>query len=160
HSIQPSIRAWPGCGHTTSTSLPRRRRRSLLQPRQRRQRPRRMPRRPNPSEQPVSEQITTFADIAQIRDFRSRATDAWQRQMRRALPEGWSISPVDFAPLVAVFGPLGIRPGMVLRAYQYQEPAGGHCIVFGLPTSAAFPEPEQDSDDPPPPPPSALPDLM
>jgi hypothetical protein len=72
--------------------------------------------------------------------------------MNGLVPEGWSISPVDFSLLVAVFEPLGLRPGLVLRAYQYLEAAGGHSIVWAMPERAPFPKPEQHSADPAPPP--------
>jgi len=80
-------------------------------------------------------------------------------------PEGWTKSPVDPMGLIAIFPALRVRPGYVLRAYQYRAGGNGNGVVWALPVEAAFPEPDECSRLgqvflAPPKPPAALDNLM
>jgi len=80
-------------------------------------------------------------------------------------PSGWSKSKVDPMSVLAVFKPLRIKDGFVLRAYQFREGGNGNGFVWAMPVDAEFPAPE---DCPrleniflePPKPPAALDDYM
>lgn len=65
-------------------------------------------------------------------------------------PPGWSRSSADPMALLDVFGSIRLRPGWVLRAYQYTEGDDGNGLVWALPRDAPFPEPDDcmgsDSD--------------
>lgn len=92
--------------------------------------------------------------------LRSRALDAWSEQITDEPPNGWSISPLDLRPFIAVFAPLTIKPGFVLRAYQFRFHRDGETMVWALPETAVFPPPDPESEDEPPQPPNALDDAM
>jgi len=57
------------------------------------------------------------------------------------LPDGWSISPVDPTAVLVPFTSLWLRPGYLLRAYQFKENGNGNAVVWAVPVDAEFPEP-------------------
>ena len=78
---------------------------------------------------------------------------------------GWFKSGVDPMALLASFPTLRLRAEFVLRAYQYYSGGNGNGIVWALPVSVPFPEPDQCPKVQghflsPPRPPGALDDLM
>jgi hypothetical protein len=80
-------------------------------------------------------------------------------------PSGWSISPVDPVRVVAVFDTLRLKPGYILRAYQFREGGNGNGFVYAVPAGKTFPPPGQCPRDKtlflePPVPEHALPDVM
>lgn len=75
-----------------------------------------------------------------ITSLRCRASRA--AQAPEDCPEGWSINTVDPMNVLAVFRPLRIRDGFVLRAYQFREGGNGNGFVWALPVDADFPDPE------------------
>lgn len=82
-----------------------------------------------------------------------------------AIAEGWSRSPRDPTGVLARFRSLKLRPGYVLRAYQFREGGNGNAIVWAMPHDTPFPEPEfcttmTDQFLEPPRPPGALDDVM
>jgi hypothetical protein len=56
-------------------------------------------------------------------------------------PEGWSKSLFDPRQLLGVFPGLQLKPGYVLRAYQYRRRSNGNGVVWAMPENAPFPEP-------------------
>jgi len=81
------------------------------------------------------------------------------------VPDGWSISTVDPMAVLAVFTPLCLKPGFVLRAYQYQVCGNGNGFVWAVPADSEFPAPEncprlRDAFLEPPKPPLALDHVM
>ena len=102
----------------------------------------------------------TATSIEQLRERAASVTT-----LPGELPSGWSKSPVDPMDLVKVFEPLGIKPGYILRAYQFVEGNNGNGFVWAMPVDAEFPDPE---DCPrlegmflePPKPPAALDNVM
>lgn len=108
--------------------------------------------------------MTTTFPLTRIQRLRKQAAQA-ARDGEIDPPQGWSKSTVDPMDVLAVFKPLRIKGGFVLRAYQFREGGNGNGFVWAMPTDAPFPEPE---DCPrldhvfllPPKPPAALDDVM
>lgn len=98
--------------------------------------------------------------LEEVNLLRRRARDAWADRFPEETPEGWSISPLDLRPFLAVFSPLKLKPGYILRAYQFRYRRDGHTLVWALPETAVFPPPDPDAEDDPPPPPAALENIM
>lgn len=105
---------------------------------------------------------TTFTakKITQLRQEASKAA-----RLPDDVPEGWSKSAVDPMAVLAVFKPLRIKEGYVLRAYQFREGGNGNGFVWAMPVDAEFPDPEecpriQGMFLEPPKPPLALDDIM
>ena len=96
----------------------------------------------------------------EIQALRERASEAWIEQVPEDTAEGWSKSPVDLSGVVAVFPGLCIKPGFVLRAYQYLERRDGNGVVWAMPEDLPFPEPEECPTTDPPRPSGALDDVM
>lgn len=94
-----------------------------------------------------------------IQDVQQRAASAWQDQIPEKLPEGWSISPVDFGPFVAVFAPLRLKAGLVLRAYQFSMYRNAEALVFAIPEDVPVSAPRHSAEEVDPPV-EALDDLM
>jgi hypothetical protein len=103
--------------------------------------------------------VVTFSDD-QIRALRERAADAWMEQLSEDTPEGWSISPIDLGPFVEVFAPLRVKPGWILRAYQFRQGRNGNAVVWAMPETLPFPRPEECPAQDPPRPTGALDDVM
>lgn len=96
--------------------------------------------------------------------YRKRTEEA--SEIRHEYPHGqWSIGREDPQAVVDAFRTLRIAPGLVLRAYQFMESAGGNGVVYAMKEGEAFPPPDQ-LDHPTqhlwetPRPPGALPDVM
>ncbi len=53
-------------------------------------------------------------------------------------PEGWFRRQDDPAKVLALFHGLRLKPGFVLRAYQFIEGGNGNGVVWALPESADF----------------------
>jgi hypothetical protein len=63
-------------------------------------------------------------------------------------PGGWSQSSVDPMELLAVFKPLRLKQGFVLRAYLFREGGNGNGVVYAMSENLPFPEPgECEYDD-------------
>jgi hypothetical protein len=67
--------------------------------------------------------------------------------------------------VVAVFKPLWIKDGYILRAYQFRDDGNGNGVVWAMPVDAPFPDPEscpclEDGFLQPPKPSDALGDVM
>ena len=81
-------------------------------------------------------------------------------------PEGWSKSNVDPMKVLAVFKPLRIKDGYIVRAYQFRDGMGnGNGVVWAMPVDADFPEADEcprveGAFLEPPRPPDALDDFM
>ena len=92
----------------------------------------------------------------QVKAARTGATAVWRPavtgQAHQLIAEGWSISPVDPAAMVSAMPALRMKPGYVLRAYQYRADRDGNGVVWALPTGARFPKPGKGQDEPPRPP--------
>lgn len=84
--------------------------------------------------------VTTFTaeKITQLRQAASKAA-----QLPKQVPEGWSKSVVDPMAVLAVFKPLRIKEGFVLRAYQFHGGGNGNGFVWAIPVDADFPNPEE-----------------
>jgi hypothetical protein len=106
--------------------------------------------------------LHTFAPDT-IKLLRERAREA--RKLVRTPREGWSKSRVDPMAVLAVFEPLRIKEGFILRAYQFRSGGNGNGVVWALPVEAEFPSPAkcprlEDKFLSPPKPPAALDDYM
>jgi hypothetical protein len=80
-------------------------------------------------------------------------------------PEGWSKVAPDPMKLLKGYPHLRLRPGLVLRAYQYRSGGNGNAIVWAMPADAPYPEPAECEPDErrfasPPRPAGALDDFM
>lgn len=78
---------------------------------------------------------------------------------------GWHKSPQDPMRLLDAFPTLHIKPGFVLRAYQFWESSGANGVVYAMPVDSPFPEPAECCEDvrhlgPSPRPEGVLPDVM
>ena len=82
---------------------------------------------------------TTF-DVKEVNRLRRRA-DAVSQRVRYPEEPGWRKSKADPMRLLAVFPPLRMKTGHVLRAYQYMHGGNGNGMVWAMPAAAPFPEP-------------------
>lgn len=100
----------------------------------------------------------------EIKQMRQEAARVWQEQIPENTPQGWSKSPVDFTPFLAVFPSLQLKPDFVLRAYQFRERNDGNGKVWAMPKTSHFPNPDEyladDLIDDPPHPDCAIDDIM
>lgn len=107
--------------------------------------------------------IITF-DPDEIQRMRQKSVGVWQEQIPEDTPEGWSQSPVDFTPLLAVFPSIDLKSNFVLRAYQFRERNDGNGKVWAIPKTSNFPDIDEYLDDDliddPPHPEQALDDIM
>jgi hypothetical protein len=106
--------------------------------------------------------MNTFP-LPDIRQLRERAAKA--REISALAPEGWSKSSINPMDVLAVFEPLRIKEGYILRAYQHREGNDGRGVVWAMPVDSEFPEPQhcplsENSLLGPPKPPTALEDFM
>ena len=106
--------------------------------------------------------ITTFP-AKRIAQLRRRAAKA--AELSDDVPEGWSKSTVDPMAVLAVFKPLRIKEGFILRAYQFHSGGNGNGFVWAMPVDSDFPDPDEcprleDAFLEPPKPPAALDDVM
>ncbi len=86
----------------------------------------------------VTEDTTfTVARLDSLRTKPGRKTDLLEK-----LPNGWSISPLDPTTVLVPFTSLRLRPGYVLRAYQFKEGGNGNAVVWAMPVKAEFPDPK------------------
>ncbi len=104
-----------------------------------------------------------YFPISKIIALRRRAAIACR--MQDEIPNGWNKSSTDPMKLLAVFKSLRIKPGFVLRAYQFVSGGNGNGIIWAMPIDAPFPEPMEcskltDRFLEPPKPPHALDELM
>lgn len=76
--------------------------------------------------------------IAQLRRRASKAAE-----LSDDVPSGWSRSTVDPMAILAVFKPLRIKNGFVLRAYQFREGGNGNGFVWAMPIESDSPHPEE-----------------
>lgn len=80
------------------------------------------------------------------------------------IPEGWSISSADPMRMLSATS-LRLRPGYILRAYQFRSGGNGNAFVYAVPEAERFPEPQEcqtrdaSSFLGPPVPPNALPSV-
>ena len=74
-------------------------------------------------------------------------------------PRGWSVAGGEPAAALIPFPALGLREGMILRAYVYRNSGNAHSRVLAVPAELTLPAPA-DPDAEPPPPPGALGDPM
>lgn len=95
-----------------------------------------------------------------IRELRNQVATWWMKRVDIDGPDGWSRCELDPMVLLGFFDPLQLKPGYILRAYQYRNCATGYGVVWALPAEAEFPEPNNSSPDEPPKPADALDDLM
>lgn len=85
--------------------------------------------------------IIKIFPIKKVQQLRRRAEMA--REVPVEGPQGWSKSEVDPMKLLAVFSSLRLKKGLILRAYQFRSRRNGNGIVWAIPESFAFPEPEE-----------------
>jgi hypothetical protein len=107
--------------------------------------------------------MTTTFPAKRIAQLRRRASKA--AELPEEVPEGWSVSMVDPMAVLAVFKPLRIKEGFVLRAYQFHSGGNGNGFIWAMPVDADFPDPEEcprleDAFLEPPNPPAALHNVM
>ena len=112
---------------------------------------------------------TTFTprQVQRLRNGATRAREIPEACIVRYEKTGveWLKSDVDPMRLLAVFPSLCLKPGLILRAYQYYSSGNGNGIIWAMPESDPFPEPDQcpkveDAFLEPPKPPGALSNLM
>ena len=58
-------------------------------------------------------------------------------------PEGWSISGADPMGVLRAATSIWVKPGYVLRAYQFREGGNGNGFVYAVPEAEPFPEPRE-----------------
>lgn len=78
-----------------------------------------------------------------ISQLRRRAFKA--AELPEDVPSGCSKSTVDPMAVLAVFKPLRIKEGSVLRAYQFREGGTGNGFVWAMPVDVEFPDSEDCS---------------
>ena len=114
----------------------------------------------------LSAMSMTVFPIDLATQLRRRVADAAHvSEVFRDGPAGWSISPIDLARVVAVFGRLRPKPGYLLGAYQFRAGGNGNGFVYAMPPGKTLPPPEECPHDntlflEPPVPVHALSDIM
>ena len=83
----------------------------------------------------------TVFPISKINALRKKAEQA--SKPSEDAPPGWAKSRLDPMKLLAVFKALRIKPGFVLRAYQFTEGGNGNGIIWAMAADAPFPEPDE-----------------
>jgi hypothetical protein len=81
----------------------------------------------------------TIFPIAPVYDLLQQAGEACPAP--EDIPDGWSKSPVDVMKLLTPFTSLRLKPGYVLRAYQFNGGIGTNGYIWAMPEDAPFPEP-------------------
>ena len=82
---------------------------------------------------------TTTYELAKIQRLRQQAARVVQTELEP--PEGWSVNLVDPMDVLAVFKPLRLKTGFVLRAYQFCSGGNGNGVVWAMPSEAEYPDP-------------------
>ncbi len=82
---------------------------------------------------------TTVFTLPRVNSLRNKSEG--DTDLVEKLPDGWSISPVDPVTILAPFRSLHLRPGYVLRAYQFKAGGNGNAIVWAMPVEEHFPQP-------------------
>jgi len=88
-----------------------------------------------------------FLTAEALAKLREDLSDAWAGQIPRDIEEGWSVSSVDFAEVIAVCPPLQLKAGWKLQAYQYVMGRNGHALLFAVPEEQTLPEPANPEDN-------------
>lgn len=99
-------------------------------------------------------------DGAAIRALRSAVTTHWLSMMPAVRENGWCKSKLDPMILLDYFGPLRLKSGYVLRAYERHLAPDSWGVVWAMPESMPFPEPKPNGDGRPIKPKGALDDVM
>lgn len=84
---------------------------------------------------------TSVFTVKRVNGLRDRLEKAFRIEEGTVPPNGWSTSSVDPMCALALFRPLRLRPGFVLRAYQFYENGNGNGVVYALPVDGGLPEP-------------------
>ena len=79
--------------------------------------------------------------VAKINELRQRAGKA--AKVPRDVPEGWSKAEIDPRAVVKAFKALRLKPGYLLRAYQFHQGGNGNGVVWAMPVDADFPDPDK-----------------
>lgn len=85
--------------------------------------------------------MTKTFPAEKVERLRKRARKA--AELPEDVPSGWSKSLVDPAVLLAVFKPLHMKDGFILRAYQFRAGENGNGLVWAMPVDAEFPDPDE-----------------
>jgi len=106
---------------------------------------------------------TTTFPLSRIQRLRQEASRAVRTEAEP--PEGWSVSLADPMDLLAVFKPLRLKAGFVLKAYEFYSGGNGNGVMWAVPAGGQFVEPGQGQQESrslfdPPKPDSALDDIM
>lgn len=84
---------------------------------------------------------------SEVRDLSEQIRTDWQAHISEKIPEGWSVSPIDFSALVANVPCLKIKPEYKIAAYQFRQGRDGNTKVFAIPQDVTLPQPDVDEDD-------------
>jgi hypothetical protein len=101
-----------------------------------------------------------YFEGAAIRSLRSVITTHWLSMMAVSRENGWRKSELEPMALLDYFGPLRLKPGYALRAYERHQAPNSWGVVWAMPASAAFPEPGPNGNGRPPRPEDALDNVM
>ena len=94
-------------------------------------------------QKPQVRAVTHFP-LELLNDLRSQAGQA--ATVRGEGPDGWTKSETDPMDVLAVFKTLRIKPGYVLRGYQFRAHYNGNGVVYALP-AGEFPDPAECPSD-------------
>lgn len=97
---------------------------------------------------------------AAIRSLRSVITTHWLSMMSVSHENGWRKSQLDPMALLNYFGPLRLKSGYALRAYECHQAPNSWGVVWAIPVTMPFPEPRPNGDGRPPKPEGALDNVM
>jgi hypothetical protein len=97
---------------------------------------------------------------AAIRSLRSVITTHWLSMMAVSYETSWRKSQLDPTALLVYFVTLHLKRGYALRAYERHQAPNSWGMVWAMPASATFPEPEPNGNGRPPKPEGALGNVM
>ncbi len=99
---------------------------------------------------------TIYPSVRNLQSLRRKAEDARRIEfpesddflercdiLEKKPVQGWQKSPVDPMDLLGVFKKLSLKQGYTLMAYVFIEGGNGNGIVWGLPETKTFPEPDE-----------------
>jgi hypothetical protein len=84
---------------------------------------------------------TTTFSVDLVRQLRLRAARA--SRVTREGPRGWSKSGADPMKVLAPFGSLRLKQGLVLRGYAFRLGWHSDGVAWAMPETAPFPQPDQ-----------------
>ena len=80
-----------------------------------------------------------------VKDLRASLREVLQVQQSPEPPEGLSIMTIDPSRVTRCLKTLHLKPGLVLRGYQFYQGGNGNGFIFAMPEDSPLPEPDNQA---------------